>query len=98
MVPIYDGVTYNFLTLQWCESSVNPVETILGSSNFDLSLARDVRYVCSHDTGQRPPAIAWDQPGNRKNKQLVLYSAFIVLGDFAQLYTTISVLSMLKTG
>lgn len=75
---------------------MNSVETVLQILNFNLSLASDMHsMILSHDAGQWQPATAWAQPHHHKGKQLILYSAFIVLGDFAQL-ANVSVLSMLK--
>ena len=61
--PTYNGLTFNFLTLQWCEGNRHSLETILWIFNFDLFPDQwhwPVTY--SHASGQRQRASAASEP------------------------------------
>lgn len=55
--PTYDRSTYNFPTLQWCDSDTRSVEICLQILNFDLFLAQQYVVGYSANAGQGQQAM-----------------------------------------
>lgn len=64
-----NGSTYNFSTLQWCESNMHSAEAIFQILNFHYFLDKQYEIILCQEAGQLRRAAAPSQPHNFWGKQ-----------------------------